>query len=270
MDNPCQAQRRHKQLKLPKEAANIKVSIINAKQARDILSKAPTQQFFPPSKKPGFLAKITNFFIADLDNTAQTVANDLTSQNSDVTQTPDSTIVDLSGDASVTPTPTPTETPTLTETSSPTPVSDTTNATPPAASDYVDVQYTTSTPLSPTPAPDQQDCINNAQATKDAAVQAAASAFSNSVKDVLATEKSAIAAAQQIQDETARLAAIKSANDDYNNNGTVQQARIPYIAAVKAANQQFQSDSQACSTSSSPAGLLNAILRFFNFFVKWK
>ena len=53
-------------------------------------------------------------------------------------------------------------------------------------------------------------------------------------------------AAQVIKDAKKRMDAMKAANDAYNNNAAVDQAKTPYATAVKAANDQFQTEQKAC------------------------
>ena len=148
------------------------------------------------------------------------------------------------------------------------------------------------------------DALNNAtkaalQARQDA-IKAAQDAFSAATKDQLKVEQSAIIAAQKSKDVKARsdqakaandaynnnktvqqakipyMAAIKTANDQYNNAATVKQAKAPYIAAVKAVNDKFQSSLKAClSPASHPvsgffqkigSGISNSFSGIINFF----
>ena len=72
---------------------------------------------------------------------------------------------------------------------------------------------------------------------KTAAIKAAQDAYNNDA----AVKKS----------QAAYQAAIKSANDAYNNDATVKTAKIPFNAATKAANVKFQSDLKACMSGSA-------------------
>jgi len=122
------------------------------------------------------------------------------------------------------------------------------------------------------------DTINSAtrdelKARQDA-VKAAQDIFVAATKSQLKVEQNALIAAQKNKDAIARAAEAKAANDEYNNDKVVKQAKIPYTAAVnavndtynkspavikartpyaaavKAANDQFQINLKACSTVS--------------------
>ena len=54
----------------------------------------------------------------------------------------------------------------------------------------------------------------------------------------------------KMKDAKGKAAAIKKASDAFNNAETVKQAKPVYIAAVQAANNQFQTDQKACLASS--------------------
>lgn len=79
-------------------------------------------------------------------------------------------------------------------------------------------------------------------ATKIAAIKAATEALNAATPDAVKTETDAIRAAQQIKDETAKNAAIKAAIDAYNNDPSVQKAKVPYMAAIEAANNAYNND----------------------------
>ncbi len=93
------------------------------------------------------------------------------------------------------------------------------------------------------PALDALNAATKSQlATKQAAIKIATDALNAATKSQLATKQAAIIAAQKLTDLTARAAAIKAANDAYNNNSTVKQAKVPYSAAIKAANDVYNND----------------------------
>lgn len=86
-------------------------------------------------------------------------------------------------------------------------------------------------------------------------------AIKSQTEAALKVRQEAITVAQKIKDVKARAAAIKKANDIYNNDKTVQQSRPAYITAVKAANDQFQVDQKSCLSGSgiSPKGFFKKI-----------
>lgn len=129
---------------------------------------------------------------------------------------------------------------------------------------------------------EQQACIKAAQTARMASVKTATDALNAATKDALKTRQDAIIAAQKTKDTTARMAAIKAANDEYNNDSTVKTARAPYMSAVKVPNENFQAAVKACISGSGNNGLggslfekagasiLNALTRLFHFFTEKK
>lgn len=101
---------------------------------------------------------------------------------------------------------------------------------------------------------DQQTCINNAQRK---ATLPALEAFNTATSDASKTRQAAIIAAQKITNEEAKASAIKAANDAYNNDATVKQARAPYMAAIKSAR------ADAMQECTGTASLLQAIQGIF-------
>jgi len=138
----------------------------------------------------------------------------------------------------------------------------------------------------------QQACIKAAQEKRDAAIKTAKEALDSASKDAFETKQSvikeatgafnlatkaalkvkqdALALAEKSTDPSVRAQKIKEANDAYNNNKTVKEARVEqteairvanevydkdeatikakpaYAVAVKAANDQFQIDEKVC------------------------
>jgi hypothetical protein len=99
---------------------------------------------------------------------------------------------------------------------------------------------------------EQKVCIKTVQDKRVANIKAAAEALKSQTGAALKTRQDAMLFAQKIKDEKARAKAIKSANETYNNDATVKQAKPAYVSAVKAANDQFQIDQKVC-LAGSPA-----------------
>lgn len=72
--------------------------------------------------------------------------------------------------------------------------------------------------------PEVKTCIKNAMQSD--AMKAAKDAFKAATKDALQTKQDAIDAAQKLTDKTAKTDAIKAANQEYNDNKTVKQAKV--------------------------------------------
>ena len=118
--------------------------------------------------------------------------------------------------------------------------------------------------MKPTAAPvkytaKQQACIKDAQAVRIAAIKTASDTLNAATKDALKTKQDALKAAMALKDAKAKVAAIKAANEAFNNDAVVKAAKTPYAAAVKAANDKFQSALKTCV-----AGSKNSIKGLFN------
>jgi hypothetical protein len=107
----------------------------------------------------------------------------------------------------------------------------------------------------------QKVCLKTAQDKRITAIKPATEELKVKTEVALKARKDAIAVAQKIKDAKKRAAAIKVANDAYNNNQTVKDSKMPYIDIVKAANDQFQIDQKACLAGSgiSPMGFFKNI-----------
>ena len=82
---------------------------------------------------------------------------------------------------------------------------------------------------------EQQKCIANK--VKGVANPGQA-AFDAATKDASKTKLDALKAAHALKDAVARTAAVKAANDAYNNDATVKTAKVPFIAAGKSAREE--------------------------------
>jgi hypothetical protein len=93
-----------------------------------------------------------------------------------------------------------------------------------------------------------QDAFN--AATKDAlkarqdALKPAQDAFNAATKDELKAKQDAIIAAQKITDKTAKVAAIRAANDAYISNPDVVKAKVLYEAALKDVNVSYNNNNE--------------------------
>ena len=108
-------------VQLPKDAYNVKITTVTSEKAKQILAQKPTDDFSleqrqqlanagPSVKKENLLAKLSGFLFASLEEGATQVIETITQPESEVTQTPEATYVDLSAQAVETPAETTTET----------------------------------------------------------------------------------------------------------------------------------------------------------------
>lgn len=122
---------------------------------------------------------------------------------------------------------------------------------------------------------EQKACIKTAQDKRTAALKVAIDQMKSATKDASDAEQAALTIAQKSKTEKIRLQEIKKAVDAYNNNETVKQAKAPYLAAVKAANDKFQIESKSCLSNSGKgvggffSRIGNNISSFFSNFFKF-
>lgn len=112
-------------------------------------------------------------------------------------------------------------------------------------------------PDSATYTQEQKDCVKVAQQKRTTAVKTATDALNAATKEALDAKQSAMKAALEIEDAKARQAAIKLANDTYNNNELVKVAKVPYTEAIKTANDNYQKDLKACLDGKAKGFLKN-------------
>jgi len=123
---------------------------------------------------------------------------------------------------------------------------------------------------------EQQTCIKSAQDKRLRAVKSVEDTFNNATKDDTKIMQAALDVARKAKDSKKRMAAIQAAEETFNNGNTVKQAKIPWLAGVKSANSQYQSDLKAClNRSSNPAasfvksigaGISDSFSNVINFF----
>ncbi len=93
---------------------------------------------------------------------------------------------------------------------------------------------------------EEQSCIKAAQKTRADATKFAVDALNSATKDALKIKQDAMAAVRSEKDVKVKSAALKVANETYNNNENVKRAKVPYNSAVKTANDKYKIDLEAC------------------------
>jgi hypothetical protein len=109
----------------------------------------------------------------------------------------------------------------------------------------------------------QKACIKTAQDNRMSAVRPITEALNSATKGALEAKQLAMKSAQEIKDPTAKMAAIKAANDAYNKDLAVQTARVPYLSATKEINSQFQNNLKACLKDGSMTGFFKNLFKNF-------